>query len=127
MNIIVRGGNYGWSVREGKHKFGPDGSGPRPDLIEPVLEYDHKTGKSITGGTVYRGKKVPALEGMYLYADYIGAQVWALDYDQKAKKVRKNVLITKLKIPIITFGEDEQGEVYFSSNFGNIFRFVPEK
>jgi len=124
VNIIVRGGNYGWSIREGRHKFGPNGVGPRADLIEPVLEYDHKTGKSITGGVVYRGEKVPALQGMYLYADYIGSQVWALDYDRKAKKIRKNVMLKKMDQPLITFGEDEQGEVYFSSSFGNIYRFT---
>ena len=55
INLIRKGGNYGWNLREGRHKFGPAGSEPRADLIEPIWEYHHDIGKSITGGNVYRG------------------------------------------------------------------------
>ena len=57
INIVTRGGNYGWNLREGAHAFGKNGVGPRNDLIDPIWEYDHGVGKSITGGVVYRGKK----------------------------------------------------------------------
>ncbi|MFT5527263.1 MAG: glucose/arabinose dehydrogenase, partial [Pirellulaceae bacterium] len=90
IDIIVAGGNYGWNLREGKHKFGDKGVEPRKDLIEPIWEYDHKVGKSITGGHVYRGKKLPELTGSYLYADYVSGIVWALKYDEKQKKVTAN-------------------------------------
>ena len=71
INLIVKGGNYGWNQREGMHKFRASGSGPKPEFIEPIWEYHHDIGRSITGGHVYRGQKIPQLQGWYLYADYI--------------------------------------------------------
>ncbi len=59
IDIIVKGGNYGWSLREGLHPFSTAGVGPRPDLIEPIWEYHHDVGKSLTGGLVYRGQAPP--------------------------------------------------------------------
>ncbi|MBX3442407.1 MAG: DUF1080 domain-containing protein [Planctomyces sp.] len=114
IDLIVKGGNYGWNLREGEHSFGPQGSGRRDDLIEPVWEYDHQVGKSITGGMVYRGTKTPELVGKYLYADYVSGLIWALHYDEAAKRVISNEAIPSQMMPVISFGEDEQGEVYFS-------------
>ncbi|HEX5272580.1 MAG TPA: PQQ-dependent sugar dehydrogenase, partial [Gemmataceae bacterium] len=71
IDILTAGGNYGWSIREGLHPFSVNGTGPRKDLVEPIWEYHHDTGKSLTGGTVYRGKRLPELDGYYLYADYV--------------------------------------------------------
>lgn len=134
IDIVVKGGNYGWNLREGAHKFGENGSGPRPDLIEPIWEYHHDIGKSITGGYVYRGKKIPALQGCYLYGDYVSGKLWALKYDQKARKVIANyaIVLDHKKLPadnitVITFGEDEQGEVYFTDSFGFIYKYQPLK
>jgi quinoprotein glucose dehydrogenase len=127
IDIIVRGGNYGWNLREGRHKFGPNGSEPRPDLIDPIWEYHHNIGKSITGGHVYRGKLVPQLVGKYLYADYVTGKLWALDYDAKQKKVVANYSLTGQNLPVMTFGEDEAGEVYFTTPFGMLYRFASEK
>lgn len=127
IDLIVKGGNYGWSVREGSHMFGAKGSGPRPDLIDPIWEYDHQVGLSITGGVVYRGKKLPELTGKYIYADYVTGKIWALKYDESAKKVISNEAIPSQKLPVITFGEDEQGEVYFTivtADGKGIFRFA---
>ncbi len=127
INIITKGGNYGWSIREASHPFGPHGSDRRDDLIDPIWEYDHEVGKSITGGSVYRGKSLPELVGAYLYADYVTGKVFALRYDLKEKKVASNQLIRTDKLPVISFGEDETGEVYFTSiapNGKGIHRFV---
>src|SRR5207244_9277169 len=57
INIIEKGGNYGWSLRESLHPFGKKGVDARKDLIDPIWEYDHEIGKSITGGLVYRSSK----------------------------------------------------------------------
>jgi glucose/arabinose dehydrogenase len=62
IDLIIKGGNYGWNVREGVHKFGVKGSAPRPDIIEPIWEYHHDVGKSITGGHVYRGRSCRSLK-----------------------------------------------------------------
>jgi glucose/arabinose dehydrogenase len=112
IDIIQKGGNYGWSLREGFHAFGASDRQPRARLIEPIWEYSHQVGKSITGGCVYRGKAVPTLIGKYLYADYVTGKIWALDYDTVAKRLRGNYRIESPMMPIIAFGEDESGEVY---------------
>lgn len=131
INIVTKGGNYGWNLREGLHPFAPNGEGEHPTLIDPIWEYHHDIGKSITGGHVYRGKALPELTGHYLYADYVSGLIWALKYDKAAKKVVANrtIPITE-KLPIISFGEDEAGEVYFTavSPKGNgIYKFQRAK
>ena len=123
INIITKGGNYGWNLREGLHKF-KDGSDAKPELIEPVWEYHHTIGKAITGGVVYRGKKVPELDGCYLYGDFVSGKLWGLKYDEKAKKVAANYLLQGDNLPVMTYGEDESGEVYFTTPFGQIFTFA---
>ncbi len=127
IDIIVKGGNYGWNLREAKHKFGPNGVGPRKDLIDPIWEYHHDIGKSITGGQVYRGKQFPELEGSYLYADYVSGRIWALKYDADKKVVTANRSISWPEgvdpLPVMSFGEDEQGEAYMLTPSGHIFGF----
>ncbi|MCG8583449.1 MAG: PQQ-dependent sugar dehydrogenase [Pirellulales bacterium] len=129
INRIQRGGNYGWNLREASHKFTSKdkkhvGSDARDDLIDPVWEYHHDIGKSITGGNVYRGKKVPVLEGKYLYADYVTGKLWALDFDEEKERVVGNHLLKRPdNMPIITFGEDETGEAYFGTDHGRVYKF----
>lgn len=113
IDLIVKGGNYGWNVREGFHPFGESGVGPRKDLIEPIWEYHHDIGKSITGGLVYRGKRLPELEGHYLYGDYVSSSIWALKYDEAKRRVIANRPLVRTNVPIFSFGEDERGEIYF--------------
>src|SRR5262245_64953983 len=131
INIIERGGNYGWNVREAFHPFvarqGPK-AGPPPEkmmgtLIEPVFEYHHSIGKSITGGYVYRGKQVPELFGAYLFADYVSGQVYALRYDDVSGKVAAVQPIEPKGLGVFSFGEDEAGEVYFMTTQGYLYRF----
>src|SRR5581483_10556987 len=127
INLIQRGGNFGWSVREALHPFGNNGAAPRPELTDPIWEYHHDIGKSITGGTVYRGSRLPELQGMYLYADYVTAKIWALRYDEQARRVVANRPIRDQGLPVLSFGEDEKGEVYYltHTNSGRgIYRFV---
>jgi glucose/arabinose dehydrogenase len=112
IDLIVKGGNYGWRRREGLHPFWIDGTRPRPEFIEPIWEYHHDVGKSMTGGAVYRGKQLPELEGYYLYADYVTNKVWALKYDESKKRVTENRPIKDRGVPILSFGEDERGELY---------------
>ncbi len=121
INLITRGGNYGWNIREAKHPFGPNGVGPRADLVDPVWEYHHDVGKSITGGCIYRGQRLPEIVGCYLYADYISGKLWALKYDYAAGKPVANFALQSYNnAPIIAFGQSESGEVFFTDSFGQI-------
>ena len=130
INLLEKGGNYGWRRREAQHPFAPDGTGPKKEFIEPIWEYHHELGKSITGGHVYRGKLLPELDGHYLYADYVTGKIWALKYDETKKRVVANRPILGQAMPILSFGEDEKGEAYFltaAPNGKGISRFVPKK
>jgi glucose/arabinose dehydrogenase len=131
IDIIEKGGNYGWNLREGMHPFvekgKSEGSAPDPLFIEPIWEYHHDVGKSITGGNVYRGKAVPELKGAYLYADFVSGTVWALWYDKAQKRVTANRTIVPKGAPVVTFGEDDAGETYYTTQEGGIWKFVPAK
>ncbi|MEK6249435.1 MAG: PQQ-dependent sugar dehydrogenase, partial [Planctomycetales bacterium] len=126
IDIVERGGNYGWSVREGMHPFGSSTARPVDKPIDPVWEYDHRVGRSITGGVVYRGKEAPVLEGYYVYADYVSGKVWALKYDDQAGTVIENMSLFSSGAPVLAFGEDEAGALYYlteSPGARSIYRF----
>ncbi|MCC9607058.1 PQQ-dependent sugar dehydrogenase [Blastopirellula sp. JC732] len=131
IDLIVKGGNYGWNKREGFHQFKNSGVDANDKMMDPIWEYDHNVGKSITGGVVYRGTAVPELVGKYLYADYVTGKVWALDYDLEAKKVKGNYRIANSSNPpVVTFGQDESGDVIVSAifgEFGTLYRFKSKK
>lgn len=121
IDIIVKGGNYGWNLREGFHKFADTQDEKREGLIDPIWEYHHDVGKSITGGHVYRGERLPELQGYYIYADYVSGKVWALKYDEKAKKVTENRSIESPTMPFISIGEDSKGEIFLCDAFGQFW------
>jgi glucose/arabinose dehydrogenase len=121
IDIVVKGGNYGWNTREGTAKFRGDKT---PDMIDPVAEYGRKLGVSVTGGYVYRGKKQPDLEGIYVYADYASGRIWGLKYDVANKKSLGNELLAHAAgIYISSFGEDNERELYACGHRdGKIYR-----
>lgn len=113
INVVVPGGNYGWSIREASYGFSNSDTRPADAPLKPAWEYDHRVGKSITGGFVYRGKQIPELVGKYVYADYVTGHIWALDYDTKKGEARGNYAVVTSGAPVFAFGEDDQGELYF--------------
>ncbi|TWU17412.1 Soluble aldose sugar dehydrogenase YliI precursor [Novipirellula galeiformis] len=117
VDVITKGGNYGWSNREGSHPFGnrPSVAGVS-EPIGPVWEYDHEIGKSITGGRVYRSDRQSQLAGRYLYADYVTGTVWALSYDPETGKATRNDQVIPDSVPVLAFGQDAAGEVYYLTN-----------
>lgn len=134
ISIVPKGGNCGWSKREATHVARPgakqfeenDVAPKSSDFVDPIWEYPHTDdwGKSITGGQVYRGSKVSALKGYYLYGDYVSGKLWALKVGKQGRVAENRVIEWSNALPIVTFGEDEQGEVYFSStNGGRIYTF----
>ena len=128
ISIIPKGGNLGWSKREATHVARPgaktfeenDLAPKSADFVDPIWEYPHTDawGKSITGGQVYRGSQLPQLKGYYLYGDYVSGKVWALKADKSWKVTENRPVAWPSALPIVTFGEDEKGEVYFSSTTG---------
>jgi glucose/arabinose dehydrogenase len=128
INLIEKGGNFGWNRREGLHPFGARGMDVNKSMIEPIWEYHHDVGKSITGGNVYRGDRVKELEGHYIYGDYVTAKIWALKYDAEKKRVVANRPIKDRGLPLLSFGEDEKGDIYYMTytpTGQGIYRFVP--
>ena len=113
VNIVKAGGNYGWSIREASYPFNNKSVASVDAPIDPIWEYDHQLGKSITGGFVYRGSRLPELQGMYVYADFISGRIWALTYDESQGKVTQNMGIATTGFPVLAFGEDEAGELYY--------------
>lgn len=120
VNRIKRGGNYGWNLREGRHCC--SGECERSGLIDPVVEYSHDEGCSITGGYVYRGNTIPFLQGMYLYGDYCSGAIWGFNADSK-KEVHGQVLLESA-LNISSFGEDNNGDLYVVDLGGKIYKLV---
>lgn len=131
-----RGGrNYGWRNREGAH----DNVTSRPPaftpLVDPIHEYDHSMGSSITGGYVYRGSSLgAAFRGRYFFADFISSRVWSLALtidaagEARASDVREHTSElggTSQLSGVSSFGLDAAGELYILSyNRGVILRLV---
>ena len=76
IDLVTRGGNYGWNVREGAHCFEPATGCDTQGLTDPVAEYSHDLGFSITGGYVYRGTQTTQVAGNYVFADFGGMIAW---------------------------------------------------
>jgi len=113
--------NYGWDVYEGRSSFESKPLGPGK-LVQPVAQYTHANGCSVTGGYVYRGSKA-SLRGRYVYGDYCSGIVWSLKIVRgKATALRRE----PFKISNLTsFGEDTAGELYGISHGGTIYRLTP--
>jgi len=111
VNIITRGGNYGWRLREGKHRFAKGEPGEGETLIDPIAEYRHNLGLSITGGYVYRGRRLPSLKGVYLYADYESKRMWGLRQADGEAAVVREVMPPDRGTHVSSFGEDPSGEL----------------
>lgn len=120
-----RGANLGWSLREGAHDT--DKSGRRPaDLLEPIFEYDHSVGNSITGGFVYRGTRLPGLVGTYLYSDFITAKLWGIRQANGALADEFTIRTSGTTLSqVVSFAEDLDGELYVVSLAGAVLAIEP--
>lgn len=131
IDIIEKGGNYGWNLREGKHPFSRSKTTPHSEPIDPIVEYPRSDGISVTGGYVYRGEGKPELEGVYLYADYRSGRIWGIRAEEGALK-EGPALVARLRGSLISsFGEDANGELWLCSfdgeeypGDGEIWRFT---
>lgn len=115
------GVNYGWNAFEASNPF--MSAQPPVDMAYPVAEYNHANGNcSVTGGYVYRGEEVPALQGVYLFGDFCSGQMWYLLSDENGEWSSDLFLNTGAQIS--SFGEDDAGELYLVDYRGRILKFV---
>jgi uncharacterized repeat protein (TIGR03806 family) len=123
IHLVRRGGNYGWSVMEGTHPFYPERKiGPAP-ISSPIVEHHHSEARSITGGFVYHGKRLPELANHYLYCCYQMGTVWAFRYENG--RVLDHRVLAHSTYHCASWGRDHANELYLVALSGEIFRLEP--
>ncbi|MBL8101865.1 MAG: PQQ-dependent sugar dehydrogenase [Anaerolineales bacterium] len=112
------GANFGWSIMEGGHGY--DGLA-QDGMLLPAAEYSHSEGGcSVTGGYVYRGS-IPEWNGIYLYGDYCSGLIWGLIL---TNGIWQNQVLFDTDLLITSFGQDEAGEIYLTSDTGSVFMLI---
>lgn len=119
--------NLGWNVLEGSACYESDACNPA-GMYAPTYEYEHPDGCSITGGYVYRGSAIPDLRGRYLFADY--CEGWVRSFrlvSGTAAHLGDHSDGLPTLVRVVSFGEDNQGELYIVSLDGAVYKVVPER
>ena len=124
IHLVPKGGNHGWSAMEASQPIMPETKGPG-DIIPPVAAHPHTEAASITGGYVYHGSRFPELRDAYIYGDYETGKIWALWHDGSQVTRREEIADTPHKI--VTFGQSEDGEIYWMNweQDTRIYRLAP--
>jgi glucose/arabinose dehydrogenase len=121
----ARGANFGWNAFEGRSTFAGAGAVRGRPPVAPVAQYTHAKGCSVTGGYVYRGTRVPALRGRYLFADYCSGRVWSMRAGPSPGGLREDTGRLGVSLSTVTsFGEGLRGDVYVVAG-GGLYRFAP--
>ncbi len=127
VDRVQAGGNYGWRLREGAHCFNPTTNCPTTAngaaLIDPVAEYSHSLGISITGGYVYRGTAIPDLVGRYVFGDFGSGRIFALLPVAGGALQLTEILSSGAQIS--SFAQGSDGELYFVNYAGSLHKLVP--
>lgn len=123
------GANLGWGCMEGFVCNGGQCTCNDPSLTLPVRVYSHSVGFSISGGRVYRGCAMPALDGAFIYGDFGSNKIWTLvEADAGVDNIERTGQLnqgTDLVVNPVGFGEDQDGELYIVSLSGKIMKVVP--
>ncbi|MBI2688077.1 MAG: PQQ-dependent sugar dehydrogenase [Acidobacteria bacterium] len=119
----TRGLNYGWSLMEGTRCYDDRNCASRTDLVAPIFGYGRNDGVSVTGGYIYRGPAYPFMQGIYIFGDYGSGQIFGLRRNGAAWETTK---LVNPELPVVSFAEDEAGELYLVSHNGNLLRMTAE-
>jgi hypothetical protein len=122
VNVIERGCNYGWRPCEGAHGRGNDAPCANPAYTDPIAEYGHDRGRSITGGHVYRGARLSALAGAYFFGDFCSGTIWALRETGGGAPVME--LVIRSGLSIVLFGQGRDGEIHVVDFAGTVHRVM---
>ncbi|HEV3471645.1 MAG TPA: PQQ-dependent sugar dehydrogenase, partial [Actinomycetota bacterium] len=120
------GVNWGWNIKEGTRCFLTQSECAaaelNEDLADPIAEYPHDFGCSVTGGFVYRGQRFPDLQGFYFFADFCSGNIWTLDASNPT--AQEEVLRLESGRSIASFGESRSGELFVVDRAGEVLRLV---
>lgn len=116
INRIQLGANYGWPVMEGRTINEPQSRDSSVDFETPVTEYCHTDGRAVTGGFVYRGEEMPALQGTYIFADFISGKLMGIAAD--ADGFTQPTQLGEVPYSISSFARDDNGELYVLDRTG---------
>ena len=119
VDRVTLGGNYGWRCREGAHDHNASCGNPA-STIDPVAEYSHSQGISVTGGFVYRGNEMPLLAGRYLFGDFGSGRIWHIARDTPPTLQVTTGFDSNLNIA--SFAQDAAGEIYVVHLGGTLHR-----
>jgi glucose/arabinose dehydrogenase len=119
VDRVVQAGNYGWRCFEGTLGTGL-ACGTEPNLLPPVAEYGRTAGRSVTGGYVYRGTRIPGLQGRYVFGDFVTGRMWHIAIDTVPTVVMNEGFDSGFNIS--SFGEDNDGELYVVRYSGELYR-----
>jgi len=124
IDLIEKGGNYGWRIMEGFNCFNPSSGCDQTGLTLPIVDHGRNVARSITGGYIYRGQLRPGLVGAYVYGDFETGIIWMLRYEND--QVTADSLLLNTNLFISSFGIDGQNELYILDYFaGEIYKFAP--
>ena len=143
--------NYGWRIMEANHCYDPKENCPTEGLIKPIIEYPNDAnhpafafriieelsfsetdveGCSVTGGYVYRGKKIKSMQGQYIFGDYCSGNIWtlkvvngkAINFKNRTEEI--NIGGGEFTTYISSFGQDSDGEIYIIDYNGGIYKLI---
>ena len=125
ISIIRKGENYGWNIQEGFHCYQPKPNCQTNGLTEPIYEYSHSEGRSITGGYFYYGSKIPQLKNKYVFADFVTGFIRAIDLPYSNQRVTHSLTVAKTNMLISTFGQSSTGELYLGDyKTGTMYKLI---
>lgn len=130
IDLVTRGGNYGWSIFEGSRCNDANGCDAliAAGAQAPIFDYQHlqldpEGGNAVVGGYVYRGAEFPRLNGVYLFGDFASQRIWGLTRGEAGDWSAQELLVTGF--PISAFGVGEDGSLYVANrNQGELHRIV---